>query len=116
MAGLARGSVSYQRMQLCGYPSLPISVCPSQYIEHIGKATIVIGATILAFYEVIRNVSCKHLYNKKPAFKWWYFPAYAMLLIAATPFIILPALYVATRHVLNISSMHYYVSQKGANA
>jgi hypothetical protein len=111
---------------------LPFEV---QYIEKAGTSTIVIGALILVLYEVIRNASCKHLYNKTTFFKWWdgsqyklrsafshlmfisllhryFFPFYAMLLIAATPFILLPALYVMFKHVLNINSMNYYVAGK----
>ena len=43
----------------------------------------------------------------------YYYPFYAMLLVAATPFILLPALYVIFKHLLNINSMNYYVAQKG---
>lgn len=86
-----------------------------QYIDMVGKSAIFLGVIILSLYEVMRNAACKHLYNKKPYFKWYFFPFYAMLLVAAAPFILLPALYVIFKHVFNISSMNYYVAQKGGS-
>ena len=34
-------------------------------IETIGKLTIAMAVIILSFYEIIRNVTCKHMYNHK---------------------------------------------------
>ncbi len=40
-----------------------------QFIETIGKMTIAMAVIILSCYEVIRNVSCKYLYNKVPGYR-----------------------------------------------
>ena len=47
--------------------------------------------------------------------RWWYFPCYAILLISATPFMILPTVYVACKHLFNVNTLDYYVAVKGGS-
>jgi hypothetical protein len=85
-------------------------------IEGIGKVTIILAVIILLCYEIIRNVACKVMYGgRSPGYKWYYFPCYLLLLISATPFMILPCVYVAIKHILNANAMDYYVAVKGGS-
>ena len=85
-------------------------------IDVIGKITIGMAVLILICYEVIRNTACKYMYNNKTvAYKWYYFPCYLILLVAATPFMILPTIYVAIKHLLNVNTLDYYVAVKGGS-
>ncbi len=85
------------------------------FIEKIGQTTIVFAIIILICYEFIRNLTCRQLFNKSPAYKLWHFPSYLLLLVAATPFMILPTIYVAVKHLFNISSLNYHTAAKGSS-
>ncbi|GAX78778.1 hypothetical protein CEUSTIGMA_g6215.t1 [Chlamydomonas eustigma] len=85
-------------------------------IEMVGKCTLTLAVIVLLCYEIIRNTACKYMYSHKtPAFRWYYFPCYLLLLIAATPFMILPTVYVAFKHLFNVNATNYYVAVKGGS-
>jgi hypothetical protein len=85
-------------------------------IEKIGQCTITLAFMVLVCYEVIRNTACRYMYSHKtPAFRWFYFPCYLLLLIAATPFMILPTVYVAFKHLFNMNATNYYLAVKGGS-
>ena len=81
-------------------------------IDMLSKVCLVLATTILASYEVMRYYCCKYLYKRAPNFKWYWMWGYILLLIAAFPFSVLPAAYVAMNHALNRTNTTYFVAPK----
>lgn len=81
-------------------------------IDMLSKVCLMLAITILTSYEVMRYFCCKYLYKRAPNFKWYWMWGYILLLVAAFPFSVLPAAYVAMNHALNRTNTTYFVAPK----
>lgn len=81
-------------------------------VDFLAKCTTLMAVMIILCYEVMRYFTCKYMYRRPPVFKYLYIPGYLLLLVVAFPYSVLPAAYVAVRHIMGSTSTTYFVAPK----